>query len=261
MRKAANTLYCLANLKSIGQAMILYASEQKGYILGSPETTGGFLTAANGYSDFNCPEICQTWDWQSPVAKIMKVSYDTKGSLPDRTSRFVTLCNYPSFVCPENDLISGPYQGSPGSPIQVSTRMISYNTGIFFMESTSPYLNYKVPYGPKITKVGSRQRKIFMSDGGRWTAINQTTAPDSNEACFASVTANDYSDYGETINIARLLCRLMGSFPRCGTAFGKPGCRRGNTNSTPFSSMATRRLWMASPREPQVLDTQGRVDR
>ena len=120
-RKAANTLYCLANLKSIGQAMQLYASENKGWIIGSPLTTGAFLSGGT-YSAVNCPELCDTFDWQSPVAKIMKVSYDIKGAPADQASRFQTLCNYPAFVCPENDLILPPYSSSS---IVVSTRMVS----------------------------------------------------------------------------------------------------------------------------------------
>jgi prepilin-type N-terminal cleavage/methylation domain-containing protein/prepilin-type processing-associated H-X9-DG protein len=193
-RKAANTVYCLANLRGIGQAMQLYASEWKGAIIGSPLTTGAFLTAPGGpaYSDFNCPEICQTWDWQSPVARVMQANFDTKGTLADRTARFQFLCSYKPFVCPENDIISPAYSASP---IKVSTPMISYNTGTFFMEPSSFVGTDKNGYAPKVTKVGSASLKVFICDGGRF-ARDDVSPPDYNESWNASPTANDYADYG-----------------------------------------------------------------
>ncbi|HEY1629241.1 MAG TPA: type II secretion system protein, partial [Tepidisphaeraceae bacterium] len=42
-RRAANTIKCGANLRSITQAMMIYASQNKGFILGSANTTGAFL--------------------------------------------------------------------------------------------------------------------------------------------------------------------------------------------------------------------------
>ena len=60
-----------------------------GYIPGSPNSSGNFLMTNNGQvgqpGGFNqqygntaggstplgCPEITQTWDWQSPIAKMM----------------------------------------------------------------------------------------------------------------------------------------------------------------------------------------------
>ncbi len=64
-RKAANTLACMASMRSVGQAMQMYASEQHGYIPGSPSTSGAFLSQS-AFSDFNCPDICQTWDCDKP---------------------------------------------------------------------------------------------------------------------------------------------------------------------------------------------------
>jgi prepilin-type N-terminal cleavage/methylation domain-containing protein/prepilin-type processing-associated H-X9-DG protein len=191
-KKAANTLACMANLRSIAQAMQIYAGESRGYILGSAVTTGAFLTqnVTPPYTDFNCPEICQTWDWQSPVARVMKVKYDTGSALANRAARFLFLTNYGPFVCPENDLICPPYSGSP---IKVVTKMISYNTANFFLQG-SGFLGNSTTYIPKITKVGASSQKIFMSDGGRWT--DGTTAPDYNETYSPSVASNDYSDYG-----------------------------------------------------------------
>src|SRR3954469_4219037 len=63
-RKAANTLKCMANLRTIGQAMQMYASQNRQAIIGSANTTGYFLIAKpdaanNGYGDNKCPDISQ----------------------------------------------------------------------------------------------------------------------------------------------------------------------------------------------------------
>src|SRR5258708_18506435 len=72
-RRSANTVACSANLHGILQGMIMYTTENKGYIPGSPVTSGRFLfdaTWGDGpYSDNNCPFVSQIWDWQAPIAK------------------------------------------------------------------------------------------------------------------------------------------------------------------------------------------------
>src|SRR5438552_17984444 len=73
-RRAAANIKCQANLRSIGQAMQLYASSHKNCIMGSACTSGYFLIApgTNSYSDAgNVPEITQIFDWQAPAAAML----------------------------------------------------------------------------------------------------------------------------------------------------------------------------------------------
>jgi len=195
-RKTAKTLQCLSNLRSIGQTMQIYASEWNGAILGSPDTTGAFLLKPPPgvvYNDLtNVPEICQTWDWQAPAARLMKATFNTKKTLADRTQRFQFLCTYKPFVCPENDIISPSFSASP---IKVATPMISYNTASFFMQATDFIHTDTLGYKAHLNQVGLASIKVYMCDGGRWCQ-DDFTPPDFNESYNASILANDYSDFG-----------------------------------------------------------------
>src|SRR4051794_28515355 len=61
-RRAANTIKCSANLRSIIQSMNIYVTQNKGWIPGSPWTTGRHLypAVAGGptpSSNANCPLV------------------------------------------------------------------------------------------------------------------------------------------------------------------------------------------------------------
>src|SRR5436189_5214170 len=82
-RKAANTVKCLANLRGIGQAMQMYASQNRQAIIGSPNTTGFFLISARvqseqsqSYDDSKCPDVTQIWDWQAPAAQMLSIKFN-----------------------------------------------------------------------------------------------------------------------------------------------------------------------------------------
>ena len=76
-RRAASTVKCGANLRSIGQAMQLYAAQNRGCFPG-PNTSGyHFLTQSSIYKDpTNIPEISAIFDWQAPLANVMNVKFD-----------------------------------------------------------------------------------------------------------------------------------------------------------------------------------------
>lgn len=200
-RRAANTVVCASNLRQIATCMIMYSQENKGAILGNAWTSGAFLKASSGFGDNFCPQVCQTWDWTAPVAKIMGATFNEEGTLADRTDRFNFLCTYPPFQCPENDIIVAAYSGSP---VKVTTKMLSYNTASMFQYGFGSGDGAKFQsfidtgtYRPKITQVGSASEKIFMSDGARWTN-GDTAAPDYNLGWDNSGTSpgGHYADYG-----------------------------------------------------------------
>src|SRR3954467_3815412 len=70
-RRAANTVKCAANLRSILQGMQIYAAQNNGAIPGSAWTTARYVysdvasaTFAQGYSSSsgNYATVCQIWD-------------------------------------------------------------------------------------------------------------------------------------------------------------------------------------------------------
>src|SRR5258706_2850450 len=94
-RSSANTVACAANLRTILQGMHLYATQNRGAIPGSVNTSARFLwgTGAKGYSESNCPGVCQIWDWQSPIADVLGFDFNHGPSDTDRLQRYAQLLN------------------------------------------------------------------------------------------------------------------------------------------------------------------------
>src|ERR1700683_1068622 len=162
-RRAANTVACLANLRSITQAMFIYASQNNGSILGNASTTAQFLfinpgASTNGanpptttsneatdpqtgnvYSMTDCPNIMQTSDWMSPVADIEGVDFDHGSTAQDCQNRWATLSAYKQFICPENAIAFFQYSGDAVqyTGAAASGLMPSYNVADNFMWTTN----------------------------------------------------------------------------------------------------------------------------
>jgi type II secretory pathway pseudopilin PulG len=202
-RRAANTVACSANLRSILQAMVAYTTENKGYIPGSPTTSGRFLWLPDWsgtdpqYSDTNCPVISQCWDWQAPIARMMGINFEEGGTTAERRARFEKLRLFKGFQCAENNLMAPWF---PGSGFQCSTdKLIAYNTASQFLllppggagdsssggtTTGSAALGAPSGYGCKITQVGPSARKIYIADGARYS--NTSTSPDIDTAYIGS---------------------------------------------------------------------------
>src|SRR3954465_15448099 len=82
-RKAAQTVACAANLRSILQATHIFAAQNNGYLPGSVYSSSRFMykdpyagTATGGYSNTNLPSIVQVNDWASPIAKVMGTKFE-----------------------------------------------------------------------------------------------------------------------------------------------------------------------------------------
>src|SRR5512146_775255 len=77
-RAAARTVACAANLRSIGQAMVMYAAENRGAIPGSGWTSGAlFWNFATTIPTpivrpvTNSPSVSESNDWVGPLARQM----------------------------------------------------------------------------------------------------------------------------------------------------------------------------------------------
>ncbi|MGD0542743.1 MAG: prepilin-type N-terminal cleavage/methylation domain-containing protein [Tepidisphaeraceae bacterium] len=217
-RRAANTVACSANLRSIVQAMEMYAQAYNGYIPGGAQSSGAFLTAPpkppsiewnSLFNKNNCPDICQTWDWESPLAAMMGVQFNTAGDLTSRMQRFYFMNSYPAFVCPENQFLSYEYSVTTGPVIQMG----SYVTSMIFLLAAPPtskygtlldssfqqfvnYSYYTLPSGyvPKLNKIGPPSRKIYIADGGKYSSPSEL--PNYDLTYSSEDQGGAYSDFG-----------------------------------------------------------------
>jgi prepilin-type N-terminal cleavage/methylation domain-containing protein/prepilin-type processing-associated H-X9-DG protein len=218
-RRAANTVACGANLRSIIQAMHIYASQNNGYFPGGSHTSSRFMfkdpvafpyvgnvAPAPGaeYSDTNLPNVIQNWDWASPIARVMGLRFPDGGTLADREDRWNQLNNFNGFRCPENELLYTDSTTGQSKLVKYPVGLNpSYNTASIFHlvrwpgGSTSssdgvtrthgrPEYNPPQGYSPKVSKVGQPARKIFIADGARFTSTSGSGAP---TIVFAPISA------------------------------------------------------------------------
>ena len=194
-KEAANTAACLANLRAIGQGMLMYAQENNNSIVGSPLTSGQYLwtdsgstpSAAPGVTNSACPPPCMDYyDFIGPLGQTMKLS------LPDTTStatRFKAYRELKQFKCPSAEGITATkayttVDVEPGQMLSYCTAMGfllppfrgSAYSGLAAMPGT-PYWTVPAGYGPKLNRIGPGSAKIFAADAGRWTRSNDPTGP------------------------------------------------------------------------------------
>jgi len=202
-RNAAISVACQANLRGIGQAMVIYVSENKGWIPGSAMTTGRHLFDIGGTSTSptfalktginisNSPGVIDIQDYIGPLSRIMRVklinseqgNVDVTESV-EVTGRWRAYRNLKQFQCPAaRNTIAREFTGTGvgAGPILsyatatnfllVSRGSITTNGGMSGSVFTpgSPYWILPANYQPKITKIGQTSEKIYMADAARWS--------------------------------------------------------------------------------------------
>jgi prepilin-type N-terminal cleavage/methylation domain-containing protein/prepilin-type processing-associated H-X9-DG protein len=208
-RESANSVACMANLRSIGQAMQMYVGEHKGAIPGSPLTTARhFYNAANTGMVVTVgnvpPGPIQQTDYIHPLATMMKLRIDGDDNT-DSTIRYQAYRDMQQFLCPtDRGVLSTPF----GTPDAGAGQHISYATAFTFllnpgtptpgrtrenrMSTGAGWWILPRTYGPKINKVGQISTKIYMADAGKF-AVNG--APTYNLGISPS-DGGTFSDYG-----------------------------------------------------------------
>jgi prepilin-type N-terminal cleavage/methylation domain-containing protein/prepilin-type processing-associated H-X9-DG protein len=234
-RRAANTVKCMANLRSICQAMQIYATTYNGYIMGAP-CTSGYPAMAAAKVPASVPAVNSIWDWQSPMLDMsgVKIPYNQGGedapvydTAQARWDRVRYEMNYGTFQCPEqaaNQVIAPLYNGAadfPGvTPAIPSVTMIpSYTISMVFLwlpnsASTSlpsafysnysgyaiapTYENPPTGYVPKLSKVGKTADKVYIMDGGRYVKFNSFYSAAGFDVDYSPQPSNGgaYADYG-----------------------------------------------------------------
>jgi prepilin-type N-terminal cleavage/methylation domain-containing protein len=192
-RRAARTVLCGSNLRSIVQGINAYANDYKEAIVGGSTTSGyDALPASPGFKDtparFNGVAV-QQWDFLGPLAAIM--GYNAPGetagsdliSEQERAARFNWMREFAPFTCPENNITASPYP-TTGGGVWTDGRMISYNMSTQFTSSekspafggTSPRPQDRRGYQPYMFRVGSTSMKVAVFEGHRYA--DNLTKPD-----------------------------------------------------------------------------------
>jgi prepilin-type N-terminal cleavage/methylation domain-containing protein/prepilin-type processing-associated H-X9-DG protein len=221
-RRAANTVKCAANLRSIMQGVQIYAAQNKGSIPGSGWTTARFTfstlnnstaVVTAGISENKYPGPIAVLDWMTPIAGIMNVKFPEPGGIAEgsttwRKAQWEWVRNLAVFTCPENQLLAGPYSGSTIKanlgPMQSYTVALSFlqahangtppGAGLASAVLGQPWMNPPSSYNVTVGKVGDASRKIFVADGAKFS--NGANAPDVNLNFDASATSTQFADQG-----------------------------------------------------------------
>ncbi|MBK8913263.1 MAG: prepilin-type N-terminal cleavage/methylation domain-containing protein [Phycisphaerales bacterium] len=201
-RKQARKVSCGANLKSIGQANYMYATENNEWTSGVPFGSGlGAMVTNESQWYTDKPDATVAFDWASPLFRYMNYS-----NRPWHRQVRMYETRLGVFRCVENDKVTTPWNSAarPGAfglsadelnrtRVQVAQSYLTmwkmmlagrkYQGRIAGYAGTTPipYMVYagtaaspgwetEAPddYLPTLSKVGSNARKIFVMDGIRY---------------------------------------------------------------------------------------------
>ena len=229
-RSAAVSLKCLANLRTMGQMMMLYAADNKGAILGSANTSGVSLWIYGPTGNFSASTIYSTvnirpngpmelYDWYAPVATMMGVQLpETNGA-----ARFLKYRTLDQFKCgAAEQILASPFAATSieaGQLLSYTTAgafmLLPYNTmGSGFtgkVKANDPGSGYWVlpsGYAPRITRIGNASEKIFAADGAKYTTSYDAASPTvTYMAIDQNHQNNNFADYGAFFGNTKSYCR------------------------------------------------------
>jgi len=225
-QKAARTVQCLANLRSIGQMMNLYASQNKGYMAGgaTSSSSGLFLpNRAGGTGHAVFPGVTNsggvvveslpvsTDDFITPLTTVAGTKLLTLQST-SYIARFQEMVSLKQFQCPN---YIGAVSTFFGSVDAGTVNAPSYNTAtLMLMTGGTPTpgttaesrlgvtSNWPVicpGYVPQIGKVRNAGNKIYCADGAKFSTA--TAPPDYNLTIWPQASSTygwpgNWSDFG-----------------------------------------------------------------
>lgn len=254
-RAAAQTVQCLANLRTMGQAMQLYAAESGGYILGAGSTSGRGIFK-NDYSGMNYTETAipadapiYPSDYIGPMIRQLRIKLPSNASgagTSTAAQRYQEYLSLAQFRCPSasQELLLPAYMGMDAGalpPLSYSTSFgFTMNAGTWFTSSApgitsatrvSGSTSWPQPptgFVPKLSKVGSAGAKVFAADGSR-IVLNQTADYNiqlsSTSQIWASTSFGSYGVYSD-----------YGPWSSCTSAYDRSWA----TGNSPFGSKDSR---------------------
>jgi len=168
-RESARTLSCLANQRTIGQGMRIYATDNDNWLAGP--ATSGFRVGQGGYTFRDrSTEPTQNMDWVSPTMG------DMLGLPDERYARIQSIFNH-ELRCPSNDII---YDDPSGAFADELVAYGSYSAALGFHFPIWGNINNPLPtlfeipsdYAPKLDAIGSASAKVYVLEGARY--VQQT---------------------------------------------------------------------------------------
>ena len=211
-RESANNVKCLANLRSMGQALNIYIADYKGWIPGNPNTTARQFYDNNNTlivsSATNIPAggPVEVFDYVTPLGQEMNITF-AHGDDPSAQVRFAEQVALKQFRCPsaEGLVVHSFPAGSP------DLQMLGYATAMGFfltpaltggaetsyqrMSSGSGWWNVPSGYAPMINKIGHSSEKVFAADAGKYTYSGSSPEYDVSPHPLSSASTGNHSKY------------------------------------------------------------------
>ncbi|WP_432798034.1 prepilin-type N-terminal cleavage/methylation domain-containing protein [Poriferisphaera sp. WC338] len=181
-RGAARNAACLANMRSFGQGMATYTTDNADWLAG-PNTSGDELSRLHtSYVFRNKPsEPTQNMDWVSPTLG------NDLGLPDDREERMKQIFEN-DVRCPENDVM---YTAGAGLIDFTSVLYASYSATLAFhgvsmvsghqvgiQSPTSTSMSLPSGYSPRIYRVGGASEKVYAMEGSRFAVGDDVTSND-----------------------------------------------------------------------------------
>ncbi len=220
VREQAYRIKCLANLRTIGQAVRLYGADFKDAIPGSANTSSRHFYPY-GDLDNSSPVLftpltlppgpISVTDYVAPLAQAMRMPLP---ETPDAKDRYQRYREIGTFMCPAaEDILSTAFLGS-GGPDAGEGPPLGYVTAFSFLLTESfpkPGVTYRTRissgsgwwelpagYFPRAARVGKASEKIYAADSGKFS--RPETPPNYNLAVAPGpqdlADSTPFTDYG-----------------------------------------------------------------
>ena len=223
-RAAANTIKCSANLRGIGQAMQMYASENKGFLPGSGYTSGrSYFTSTFSLSGIATGAVptgnpIHPMDWMTPLINEMSIHAPASvDSSMDEGVRYAWMMSLPEFLCPVIQGVGSTYYVSTtGSTTGGIVQATSYVAAVAFLLTSSDqagygsltrdtptgvsFVNPPAKYVPNLARIGHNAEKIFMADAGKYINSAVGTITPTYDLSLTSTRITYSTTYGYNAN-------------------------------------------------------------
>jgi prepilin-type N-terminal cleavage/methylation domain-containing protein/prepilin-type processing-associated H-X9-DG protein len=208
-RAAAQSVACLANLRSMGQGLAIFAAEQKGAILGAGINHQQFINTGGTSWSVNSATFSPNLpiggpmsiaDWCGPMAEMLKIPVANSSLAKDRYARYREI---KLFLCPANEgvistsfLTTADGDAGPGDQLGYATALSMMLTPGFptlgltdhtRISTGAGWWSFPSGHSPKVTKIGKASEKIYMADAGKFyngsgggPTYNLSVAPNAN---------------------------------------------------------------------------------
>lgn len=208
-RESARASVCLGNMRSSGQGIYTYATDNKEFLPG-PNTSGSDLTALNNAYTFknNSEEPTQNFDWVSPTLG------NGLGLVSDRSARVQQIFEE-EFRCPSNNATYDEQAfGSLTVPDTVPTSSYSMNTS--FMVNWGPFpggnppdiyqrnwitavINPSVNDPYQFGKITNASSKAIVMEGARY--VNAGSGEISFNGAVKQIDGGNWASHGPGLSV------------------------------------------------------------